>query len=287
MAKIAVIGASGMLGYDLMRTGRPDDSLVGLAHADIEITELASVRRALAAHRPDVVINAAAITKTEPCETEPEQAFRVNAVGAFHVAVAAREVGAGVVFISTDYVFDGSKPEFSEGDLPNPLNVYGVSKLAGEILTRIGNPRHYIIRTGWLFGKNVSHKGYNFVTLMLEKAKTGSEVRVVNDQRGSPTYTFDLATKIHELITSCAPAGIYHIVNHGSASWYEFAEKVFEFAGIRPRLVPITTAESGTKIRRPAVSLLADTKLAGLGLASLRPWPEALRAYLDEIDKAV
>ncbi|MEK9148009.1 MAG: dTDP-4-dehydrorhamnose reductase [Patescibacteria group bacterium] len=218
MAKIAVIGASGMLGYDLMNAGRPDDTLVGLAHADIEITDPASVAVALERCRPEVVINAVAIIKTELCETEPDRAFLVNAVGAYNVAKAAAGLGAAVVFISTDYVFDGSKPSFTEEDAPYPLNVYGASKLAGEILTKIANPKHFIIRTGWLFGKKVSHKGYNFVTLMLERAKSEAEVRVVNDQTGSPTYTLDLALKIYELIRHQAPFGIYHITNQGGAT---------------------------------------------------------------------
>lgn len=283
MARIAIIGASGMLGYDLLRAAQAGDTAIGLSHEDVEITDPESVRAALEGAKPDVVINTAAITKTELCEVEPERAFTVNAVGVYHVAKAARELGAAIVYISTDYVFDGAKPSFSEDDEPRPLNVYGAAKLAGEHLTRLANPRYYIARTGWLFGKNVSHKGYNFVTLMLDKAKSQSEVRVVNDQHGTPTYTLDLATKIYELIQRRAPFGTYHITNQGDATWYEFAKAIFELSGMNPKLIPIATAESGSKIRRPPFSVLENTKLGELGIEPLRPWPEALRVYLDEI----
>ena len=283
MARIAVIGSNGQLGFDLMRTGRPGDELVGLTHVDVEITDPASVERALTAVKPDVVINTAAFHKTELCEQEPERAFKVNAAGAHHVARVSSGLGARTVYISTDYVFGGSHSAFSEADCPQPLNVYGASKYAGELATRIADPRSYVVRTGWLFGKNVSHKGYNFVTLMREKAKTEPEVRVVNDQRGSPTYTLDLAAKIHELVAADAPPGTYHITSGGSATWYELAKAVFELSGLAPALTPITTAESGTKIRRPAFSVLENSKLLEIGLAPLRPWREALSAYLGEI----
>lgn len=283
MTKIAIIGASGMLGYDLMRSARPGDALVGLSHSEIEITDPASVAAALGRLRPDVVINTASLTKTELCETEPAKAFLVNAVGAYHVAKTAAEFGAVVVFISTDYVFDGSEPSFSEEDVPHPLNIYGASKLAGEHLTCLVNPRHYIVRSSWLFGKNVSHKGYNFVTLMLEKARSGEEIKVVNDQTSSPTYTLDLSEKIYELVDQQAPYGVYHITNQGCALWHDFAQKIFELSGMSAKPIPITTAESGTKIKRPQFSVLENKRLRDFGLTPLRPWPEALSAYLDEI----
>lgn len=318
MARICVIGSNGQLGFDLMRTGRPGDELVGLTHSDIEIIDPQSVERVLTAVKPDVVINTAAFHKTELCEQEPERAFKVNAAGAHHVARLTAGLGGRTVYISTDYVFGGSQPSFtplqpgrpihqsslegenpeaywktqslgrvvtgfSEADCPQPLNVYGASKYAGELATRIADPRSYVVRTGWLFGKNVSHKGYNFVTLMREKAKTEPEVRVVNDQRGSPTYTLDLAAKIHELISAGAPAGTYHITSGGNATWYELAKATFELSGLAPTLTPITTAESGTKIRRPTFSVLENMKLQEIGLAPMRPWREALAAYLDEI----
>lgn len=285
MTKIAIIGRDGMLGYDLMRSGRPADTLVGFTHSDIEITDPASVAAAFERLRPDAVINTAAITKTEFCENEPAKAFLVNAVGAYHVSRTAAEIGAAVVLVGTDYVFDGSKPSFSEDDAPRPLNVYGASKLAGEHLTRIANPRHYIIRSSWLFGKNVSRKGYNFVTLMLDKARAGEEIKAVNDQTGSPTYTRDLAEKIFEIIERQTPYGLYHITNQEQVTWHNFAQKIFELSDLNAKLVPITTAESGTKIKRPPFSVLENKRLRDLGLTPLRPWPEALAAYLDEIKK--
>lgn len=280
--RIAIIGSDGQLGFDLMRAfGR--EACIGLTHKDIEVADAASVERALKEVKPEVVINTAAITKTELCEKEPGEAFRVNAVGAFRVAKAASELNAAVVFISTDYVFDGAKPGFAEDDVPSPLNVYGASKLAGEHLTEIANPKHYIVRSSWLFGKNVSHKGYNFVTLMLKLAKEKGEARVVNDQWGSPTYTLDLAAKIKELLGSPVPFGTYHITNQGMTSWFGFAQKIFELVGLQPRLIPISTEESGSAIRRPRSSILENKALKGIGISLLRPWHEALGAYLDEI----
>ena len=282
MTRIAIIGATGQLGYDLMRGGASHD-MVGLSHEDIETTDRDRTRTILQKIQPDVVINTAAITKTELCETEPERAFSVNALGAGNVARAASELGASAIYISTDYVFDGAKSSYRESDAPNPLNVYGASKFSGELFTRIANPKHYIIRTGWLFGKNISHKGYNFVTLMRERGRGDAEVKVVNDQTGSPTYTLDLASKIYELVRAAPPFGTYHITNQGSATWFAFAKATFELSHMNSELTPISTEESGTKIARPRFSVLESAMLPEHGISLLRSWREALAAYLDEI----
>ncbi len=322
MAKIAIIGSTGQLGYDLLRYAPESDTVVGLGHGDIEITDAKNVTAVLEKIRPDIVINAAAFNETEEGEKNPILPFSINAVGAYHVAKIAADIGAAVVLLSTDYVFDGTKPSFSEEDIPNPLNVHGASKYAGEILTRIANPRNFIIRTGWLFGKNTSHKGYNFVTLMLEKAKSEKEIKVVNDQAGKPTYTVDLAIKIYELLHPVTPMklrlsgrsgmeveghlsaslgeslpfragsngvhknpphGIYHLTNEGQASWFDFAREIFELSHLSVKVTPISTLESGSKIRRPKFSILENRAIQKIGLAPLRSWQEALARYLEEI----
>lgn len=283
MARITVIGADGQLGSDVVRALGARHEVTPLAHQDIEITDERQTRERIASSRPEIVINTAALTKTEFCETHPVEAFAVNAAGAYHVARAARAGGAQTYFISTDYVFDGSREYFTEDDCPAPLNVYGSSKLGGEYLTRIGDPRAVVIRTSWLYGARRGGKGYNFVSLMIEKANAGEPARVVNDQFGSPTATADLALGIAACIEKRIPPGTYHMTNGGTCSWYEFAREIFFRAGAHASLVPISSAESGSAIARPRHSTLKSVRLAAAGIAPLRPWQEALRAHLDEI----
>ena len=281
MRKILVIGADGQLGFDVMRAfGR---EAVGLTHQDIEVTDQHSVQRALREHKPDVVIHTAALGGSEVCETQADLCFSVNAMGAWNVAKAAAEAGSSVVFISSDYVFDGSKDTFSEEDAPHPLNVYGASKLAAEHLVQIANPKHYIIRSSWFFGQNLPSKGYDFPRRMLRLAQEQSQVRVVNDQFGSPTYTRDLAFKMKELLDRGVAYGLYHITNQGSCSWYELAKKVFEIFQIKTELVSISTLESPSKIKRPRSSILENGRLQQLNIELLRPWQEALLDYAKEI----
>ncbi|MDO8729218.1 MAG: NAD(P)-dependent oxidoreductase, partial [bacterium] len=196
--RVVIIGSDGQLGCDLMRVF--GDRAIGLTHKDIEITDADMVFSVLSKLKPDVVINTAAIVKSEWCEINREACFKVNAYGAQNVAKASAAIGAVSVFISSDYVFDGHKQSFSESDIPVSLNVYGTSKLEGEQLTKTSNSRHYIIRTSWLFGVQVSHKGYDFPRLMLKVAREKGQVSVVNDQFGSPTYTYDLSLKIKQLV---------------------------------------------------------------------------------------
>lgn len=282
MPTILVIGSDGMLGFDLMRAFGSD--AVGLTHRDIEVTDPASVRAAIAAHRPEIVITTAAILKTEDCERDPERCFRVNAIGALHVARACADIGATTIFISTDYVFGGGKASFTEEDASRPLNVYGASKAAGEQLVALANPKHYIIRSGWFFGDHVSHKGYDFPRLMLERARTQPFVAVVRDQRGTPTYTKDLALTIKRVIEVKAPFGAYHVANSDTVSWHEFAQLVFRQFGVHADLRAITTEESGTTIRRPDCTALSTRKLQALGIPPLRPLTEALREYSERLN---
>ena len=283
--KILIVGADGQLAFDLIRVLKPDYDLTQARYADFDVSDCSRTRAFIAHAHPDIVINTAAYNKTEEAERDPEKSFRVNALGAHSVAWAAAGVGAAIFHFSTNYVFDGTHKQYSEDDRPHPLNVYGASKYAGEMLVSIANPRAWIIRTSNLFGAHQrgGGKGYNFVSLMLEKAKNNEEARVVNDQFGSPTYAYDLALKVKELIERAIPPGIYHISNAGSCSWYEFAEKIFELSGVHPpALIAIPTAESGTLIKRPRTAALVSKKLAAYGIAPLRPWQEALAAYFQE-----
>lgn len=281
MRKILVIGADGQLGFDVMRAFGQE--AIGFTQQEIEITDQCSVQRAVREYKPDVVIHTAALTDSEKCEREAGLCFSVNVMGAWNVAKAAAEAGSTVVFISSDYVFDGRKDTFSEEDAPHPLNVYGVSKLAAEHLIQIANLRHYIIRSSWFFGKQVPSKGYDFPRRMLQLAQEQSQVRVVADQFGSPTYTRDLACKMKELLDRKVAYGLYHITNQGRCSWYELAKKVFEIFQVKTELVPIGTSESLSKIKRPRSSILENARLQQLNIELLRPWQEALVDYAKEI----
>jgi len=249
--KIAVIGSTGQLGTDLIKTLENGHEVIGLAHKDIEITDHESCL-ILKEHRPDVIINTAAFHKTDQCEEEPLKTFNVNAIGARNVAMVSREMGATSVFISTDYVFDGSKNEpYTEDDTPSPINTYGISKIAGEQYTR-QNPKHYIIRIASVFGAaGASGKGGNFVETMITKAKKGESITVVDDMWMSPTYTKDAALTLKRIIESKLPYGTYHATNSGYCSWYQFAEGIFQITGLNPDLTPIKTGQLSMKAKRP------------------------------------
>lgn len=277
--RIAVIGASGQLGSDLVKVF---DDIIPLTHKDIEVTNLASCE-ILKELKPDVVINTAAYHKTDECEENPEKTFLVNSVGARNVALVCKEIGAIDMYISTDYVFDGSKEEpYTEDDIPDPINVYGVSKYAGEILTKYICDKHYIIRVSSLFGvAGASGKGGNFVETMIKKSKSRDKLNVVNDITMSPTYTKDAAIAIKEIIFNKLPYGIYHVTNDGSCTWYEFAKAIFKIAGINAKLNPITSDKFLTKAKRPKNSALSIEKIKSYGI-NMRHWKDALRDYLKE-----
>jgi len=283
-ARVAVVGGTGQLGSDLVKVLRAGgDEAISLSHADIECADLESVRAALGGLRPEIVINCAAFVRVDECERRPEDAFQVNAIGSLHVAKICAEIDAVCVYISTDYVFDGQKGEpYTEEDRPNPLSVYGTSKLAGEYSVRAACPRHFIVRTSGLYGAaGSSGKGGNFVETMIRLAAEGTPIRVVSDQVLTPTYAKDLAQKIRELLQTKA-YGVFHIANNGGCSWYEFADTIFRLLGLRPDLGPTTTEEFGSVARRPAYSVLAHVGLRQVRLENLRIWSEALPAYLME-----
>ncbi|MBU0495893.1 MAG: dTDP-4-dehydrorhamnose reductase [Chloroflexi bacterium] len=280
--KIAVIGATGQLGHDLVKA-LTDEQVIPLAHADVEICEAESVQAMMAQHRPQAVINLAAYHKVDECEGNPDRSFAVNALGVRSVALACREHGATLVHLSTDYVFDGHKGRpYTEDDAPHPINVYGVSKLAGEYLVRYLCPQHFVVRSSGLYGvAGSSGKGGNFVELMLRLAREGKDIRVVDDQVLTPTYTVDLARAIARLIQT-EHYGLYHITSAGACSWFQFAGQIFELAGVSPNLSPTTTGAFGAAATRPPHSVLENAALARIGLDDMRPWQEALAAYLAE-----
>lgn len=286
--KVMVIGAGGQLGGDLRRL-LPAEECIPLTHADIEITDPESVRRAFERHQPDVVINTAAFHRVDDCESQAERAFQTNALAVRSLAQACRALGAVLVHFSTDYVFDGAQTEpYLETDRPGPLSVYAASKLAGEYLVAATHPKHFVIRTCGLFGLGGSRSkggGGNFVETMLRAAAQGKHLRVVSDQVVTPTATAELARKVIELMRTEA-YGLYHITARGACSWYEFAQTIFEFSNIRADLEPVTAEAFGAPARRPRYSVLCNRKLEMLGLDDLPPWQDGLRGYLAERDKA-
>lgn len=282
MIKIAVIGSRGQLGSDLVEVLRQTGKyhLFSLTHSEVECTELDSVKQVLTKLHPEIVVNCAAFVRVDECEDRPEHAFKVNSIGALHVAKVCAEIGALCVYISSDYVFDGKKESFyNEEDVPCPINVYGTSKLAGEYLVSQSYPKWLIVRMASLFGKvGASGKDGNFVETILGKARAGESLRVVNDIRMSPTYTYDAALALERLVWQRA-TGLFHVTNRGSCTWYEFAQKALELSGMNIRVEPVFSSDYPTRATRPKNSSLKSARLPG---DTLRPWEEALSAYLVE-----
>jgi dTDP-4-dehydrorhamnose reductase len=270
---ILVIGANGMLGHDLMKV--LEGEVRGLDLPDIDITSLESVRRVLLTLKPKIIINSAAYTDVDGCEANVEQAMAVNGEGVGLLALTAREIGAKLVQISTDYVFDGSKgTPYLEDDPVGPLSIYGESKLAGELNAAMA-PEHLIVRTQWLYGVH----GKNFVETMLRLAGEKSELSVVDDQIGSPTWSYDLALSIKTLLDK-GSSGVYHVSNCGYCSWKEFAEAIFEESGLKVKVNRMTTKELNRPANRPLYSTLDCSKLEHDSGCRLQGWREALRKYL-------
>jgi dTDP-4-dehydrorhamnose reductase len=272
--KVLVTGAAGMLGRDVMlAAGNAGHDVVGFGHAELDIADAATVGKKLDLERPDVVINCAAWTDVDGAEDAEEEAFEVNGTGAGNVAAAAAAVNASVVYVSSDYVFDGAKgAPYVETDQPAPLSAYGRTKLAGEEATAAANKRHFIVRSSWLFGIG----GGNFVETMLRLAADHGEVLVVRDQVGSPTYTWHLAYGIVRLIEG-VEFGIHHMAAAGSCSWYEFAREIFEQAKVECKVMSATTEMLGRPAPRPAYSALASQREHAIELPS---WQDGLAAYL-------
>jgi len=279
--RVAILGAGGQLGTDLQRV-LADWDVTPFRHADLDICNYGSARAALTEAGPDVVINAAAFVRVDDAETQVEDAFRVNAFAVRNLAQVCRDLDCTMVHVSTDYVFDGAKDSpYTEDDYPNPLNVYGASKLAGEYFVRNLCPRHFIVRSSGLYGFSGERRlGRNFVDSMLRMADDGKPIRVVNDQVLTPTYTKDLAAKIKQLLQTRG-YGLYHVTNSGHCSWYEFAERAFSLSGLLPDFAPTTTEAYRSPARRPSYSVLSVTNVSRTTGIDMRPWSEALADYLD------
>ncbi|MCJ7423213.1 dTDP-4-dehydrorhamnose reductase [Candidatus Bathyarchaeota archaeon] len=279
--RIAIIGSTGQLGTDLMRTLREKHEVIGLTHQNVEVTDYNDCQ-VLKKDHPDLIINTAAFHKTDQCEDEPLKAFAVNAVGAKNVTTISKEIQATTIYISTDYVFDGKKSTpYTETDTPTPINTYGISKLAGEFYTE-QNLRHYVIRVASLFGvAGASGKGGNFVETMITKAKKNEPLSVVNDMWMSPTYTKDAATAIEKIVEKGLPFGTYHAANQGYCTWFQFAEEILKLAGLTTAITPTKTDQLQTKTQRPIFSALRSEKLSNHGIRA-RGWKDALADYLDE-----
>jgi dTDP-4-dehydrorhamnose reductase len=277
--KVAIIGSTGQLGGDIVDIF--GEEALPLSHNEIEVKDIKSCRRVL--RDVDAVINCAAYVRVDDSEDNPEEAFMVNALGARNVALVCNEKQLINVYISTDFVFDGVKKEpYCENDTPNPINIYGMSKYVGEILTRNYCTRSYIIRTASLYGgKGARGKSGNFVVWMMEKANNNEIIKVVADIVMSPTYTRDAAKMIKDIIEKRLSYNIYHVVNRGYCSWFEFAKEIFQFLDINAKLLPIKSDELDRAARRPKFSALENAKLNSFGL-KMRNWEDALKDYLNE-----
>ena len=279
MKKVLITGSNGMLGSSLLERLKKKYSIKGITIEDADITDFEAVVKVIRKIKPDIVIHTAGYTKVDDCESNINLAYRVNAIGTRNVAMACQRIDASMVYISTDYVFDGTKnAPYIEFDAANPISIYGKTKLAGEEFVRQILNRFYIIRTSWLYGEG----GVNFVDTIINKAKTEKELKIVNDQRGSPTYTKDLADKIDEII-SRERYGIYHVTNSGSCSWFEFAKKIIDITNIgHIRLISIKSSELNRPAKRPANSVLQNFMLELEGIPLLRSWEEAVREYIEK-----
>jgi dTDP-4-dehydrorhamnose reductase len=277
--RVAVVGASGMLGADLMALLGSEG--VGLTHAGVEVCSRESVEAGL----PDDVewvINTAALHDVDGCEADPSRAFAVNAVGALNVASVAAARGAGVVFLSTDYVFDGSShTPYGEDTAVAPLNVYGVSKVAGELSVRAVTPRHLVVRSAYLFGRRRSGKGWNVVSAIVDHARKRQPLTVATDLVFSPTYTADLARRIVTLL-EYKVTGTVHVTNAGACSRLEFTRAVLEATGLDARIIEVKAADLPWRARRPLRSALASPVQERLGFAPMPGWRDAVRRYLEE-----
>ena len=278
--KVWVTGASGQLGYDVCRElERRGVSYMGTGSKTLDITDAEAVLTAMKTYRPDAVIHCAAYTAVDRAEEEPERAFAVNETGTRNVAAACAATGAKLVYLSTDYVFPGTGEEpYEVDDAVGPLNVYGQSKLAGERVVQELMEHYFIVRISWVFGVN----GNNFVKTMLRLSRDHSEIRVVCDQVGSPTYTADLAPLLCDLIKT-ERYGIYHATNEGVCSWAELAQEVFRRTGKAVQVEPIPTADYSAKAVRPLNSRLSKRSLDVAGFYRLPSWQNALERFLKEL----
>ena len=264
------------MGTDLCSVLEESHEVHGYDIDDFDIVDAKRTAAVMSEVSPSLIVHAAAFTNVDACEEEKDEAFRVNTRGTESLARAAREAGCLLVYISTDYVFDGSKGSpYTEADTPGPINYYGLTKFYGEKHVRDLVPRHLVVRTSWLFGPN----GRNFVDTITEKASKNGSVRVVDDQRGCPTYTYHLATGLRDVIAK-GLEGIVHLTNSGDATWFDLARCAIETAGIDAEITPVKTSEFPTRAARPAYTVLASDVLEKAGIKPLPPWERGVREHL-------
>jgi dTDP-4-dehydrorhamnose reductase len=279
MKKVLIIGADGMLGGELFRTLKEKDVCIGSAIQELDITDYDRTIAIIKRLEPQVVINVAAFTMVDLCEQEQEKAFAVNAQGAKNVAIGCRETGAKCIYLSTDYVFDGKKnTPYGEDDPPNPISVYGLSKFQGEKYIEEILDDYLIIRSSWLFAK----EGTNFINMIIKLSREKNELTMVNDQKGSPTYTKDLSQAISLLVEKDLQ-GIFHITNSGCCTWFEFAQKILDLIGSSMKLIPISSSQSGRPAPRPQNSVLNCAKFTEKTGHSMPDWEDALTRCIKTI----
>lgn len=278
--KVLVTGYAGQLGHDVVELLEARGvACRGVDREDFDLTDAEAVMDCVRAEAPDVIVHCAAYTAVDRAESEPEVCLRINGMGTMNLVRAALEVGAKLLYISTDYVFPGTGTEpWTEDAEYGPLNVYGLSKMQGETAVRSLMTRFFILRTSWVFGLN----GHNFVRTMLRLGEEKDEIRVVDDQVGSPTYTRDLARVICDMIPT-EKYGIYHVRNEGFISWAQFARMIMDSRGLGCRVVPVSSDEYPTAARRPLNSRLSAGKLTAAGFAPMPSVEDALRRYLLEL----
>jgi dTDP-4-dehydrorhamnose reductase len=278
--KLLIFGPHGQLGSDLCLLLKNSYELLPIGHEMADVTKAEKIEDIIGKESPDIIINASAYNKVDQSDKDIAEAFALNAFAPYYMAGAAKKVSAVFINVSTDYVFDGSKKAFTEDDETHPLNVYGLSKLAGEQLVKNAGLNFYIIRTSGLFGQKQSSQKLNFVDRMVDLAKKGEELKVVDDLVSSPTYSADLAEKIKQLIELPAPFGVYHITNAGSCSWYELAKKTLELTNLKANLQ--AQKYTSEKINRPKFSVLENRALTRVGIEPMPSWEDALGRYLKE-----
>ncbi len=285
MQKIALFGAGGQLGSDIARIYEQDSSarLYKFDVQDFKLQDYEKVRQVLSDLKPDFVINTAAFHNVEKCEDQPEEAFLVNAIAVRNLAQLCQQIQATLIHISTDYVFSGKKNSpYLEDDLPGPLSVYGVSKLAGEHFVAAECQKYYLLRVCGLYGVNpcLAKGGQNFVDLMIRLARERGKVRVVNDEILTPTSTLEVARQIKIITQKNPDYGLYHCTAEGYCSWYQFAREIFQQAKIDVVLEEALPQEFAGRVKRPKYSVLENRRLKQAGLNIMRPWQEALNEYL-------
>lgn len=275
--RIAITGSNGQLGMDLVGVLREKNDVYPF-DIDLDILNLKAFTEKMEEIKPTLIIHTAAFTNVDLCEKERDEAFTVNAIGTQNVALASRKCGAAMLYVSTDYIFDGEKGSpYTEFDEARPLNHYGWTKLAGEYYCKMLLREIFVVRTSWLYGR----AGHNFVSTILKKAKMGERIEVVNDQTGSPTFSLDLARNIERLIES-GRFGIYHLSGNGECSWFEFARKIVELARIRANIVPISSDQIGRAAVRPRYSVLRNMCVE-LAIGDKMPrWEDSLERYIVE-----